>query len=561
MKEIFTEAELRRLLALEEGQFLEFKSLWHLDDEKPKPLDRRTVRDWIAEYVAAFANADGGTILLGVDDDGTPSGHAYPEDAVREFLAVPERRLKPSVKVQTQHVTIDAQQVIVMQVHMHPEAIMVDGNGFPYRVNDEVICEPQEVINARKQAYRRVGYEQQIRPEATIDDIDLALARSFMSKTVQADRPVEELLERYGLITAKAGGSAITNAALLLFGKQPLVRWHPRPGIRFFRVEGTKREHGSRRNVEQLARLELPVSALIPEAYRVASLYIRRSEKLHNLFFKEMPEYPTFAWQEALINAIAHRDYNDQSREIEVWFFDDRMEVLSPGDLVAPVTLAQLQKRKRIHASRNPLMVRVLADAAIMREEGEGIPRMHEEMEESFLKHPEFKLDDSLFSVTLRNQPIFEGPSAEWKGIVEQLGLTPTQKRVLLGHPDGFSNEDYRKLSNLDRDHAYREIQELIARSVVVSSGSSGRGAVYYPSPHLLETRAWLERRVSNLRSYLASHARIGNMEYCQLFAITRHTAKRELKRLIDEGFLVLVGEKRGAHYVGGPALIKDAKK
>jgi ATP-dependent DNA helicase RecG len=76
----------------------------------------------------------------------------------------------------------------------------------------------------------------------------------------------------------------------------------------------------------------------------------------HNLFCRDMPEYPTFAWQEAIVNAVAHRDYADQGREIEVWFFDNRLEVLSPGDLVAPVTLGHLQARRRIHASRNPLL-------------------------------------------------------------------------------------------------------------------------------------------------------------------------------------------------------------
>ncbi len=196
MKELYTETELRRLLAQEEGQFLEFKSLWHLEDDKPKPLDRRTVRDWIAEYVAAFANADGGTILLGVDDDGTPSRHAYPEDVVQEFLAVPERRLRPPVKVQAQLTTLDAQPIIVIQVHMHPEAIMVDGNGFPYRVDDEVIREPQEVINARKQAYRRVGYEQMVRPEAILGDINLELASSLnrKSSTISSSRRCQSIL-------------------------------------------------------------------------------------------------------------------------------------------------------------------------------------------------------------------------------------------------------------------------------------------------------------------------------------------------------------------------------
>lgn len=86
---LFTEAELRALLQREEGQVLDFKSLWDKATSPPRVVDRRAVRDWIAEYVAAFANADGGTLVLGVDDDGAPSGHGYPEEAIVEFQAVP----------------------------------------------------------------------------------------------------------------------------------------------------------------------------------------------------------------------------------------------------------------------------------------------------------------------------------------------------------------------------------------------------------------------------------------------------------------------------------------
>ena len=67
------------LLQREEGQFLEFKSLWDRDATSRKVLDRRKVRDAIAEYVAAFANADGGTLVLGVEDDGAVAGHGYPK--------------------------------------------------------------------------------------------------------------------------------------------------------------------------------------------------------------------------------------------------------------------------------------------------------------------------------------------------------------------------------------------------------------------------------------------------------------------------------------------------
>jgi predicted HTH transcriptional regulator len=107
----------------------------------------------------AFANADGGTLLLGADNDGTLSGHGYPEESITEFLAVPQRRLRPAVPIRHQRITLDGNEIIVIQVGIEPEAVMVDGDGFPYRVGDQVRQEPQEIINQRKQAYRTVGYE------------------------------------------------------------------------------------------------------------------------------------------------------------------------------------------------------------------------------------------------------------------------------------------------------------------------------------------------------------------------------------------------------------------
>jgi ATP-dependent DNA helicase RecG len=212
VKVLFSDTELRALLQREEGQFLEFKSLWDLDTISRKVLDRRKVRDAIAEYVAAFANADGGTLVLGVDDDGGVSGHGYPEEAVREFLAVPENRLRPAVRVTAQRALLDGHELLILAIGIAPEAVMVEGNGFPYRVGDAVIREPQEVINARKQAYRRVGYEQRIRSEAALADLDLDVARTFLAQTVQKDRPIEALLEQYGLVLFRAGEPVLTNA-------------------------------------------------------------------------------------------------------------------------------------------------------------------------------------------------------------------------------------------------------------------------------------------------------------------------------------------------------------
>lgn len=560
-----SETELRALLRREEGQFLEFKSLWDLSSGTRKPIERRVIRDRIAEYVAAFANAEGGTLVLGVDDDGTPSGHGYPPDEVEKFLQVPSNRLRapggePPVAASTQVVTMDGHELIVIHVASSPSAVMVDGDGFPFRAGDRVIQEPQEVINERKQAYRRVGFEQRVRPEATLNDLDLDLVRPLVPNLVRSDLPIPALLEAYGLVFARAGGVAVTNAALLLFGKAPLGRWHPHLDVRFFRVVGTERKPGAARNVTQVGRVELPIARVMPEAYKLAAQHIRKSEKLHHLFFREVPEYPDFAWQEAIVNAVAHRDYADQGRGIEVWFYEDRMEVLSPGDLVPPVTLKQLREGAPIHSSRNPLIARILVEAGIMREEGEGVPRMFAEMNESFLRYPEFDVRDSSFRVTLRNTPVFEGPSVEWKQMVERLPLSTAQRRVLLAHPEGFTNEEYRELNKVDRDQAYRGIQEMVTMGVLAPEGH-GRGISYHLSPELHATRAWLEGRLPALRTFFSTHDALKNADYRELFGVARPVATRELGRLVTQGYLVAEGERRGARYRASPRLARGTAK
>jgi len=558
---IFTEDELRSLLDREEGQFLEYKSLWDLSDDTRRPLNRRKARDIVAEYVAAFANADGGTLLLGVEDDGTPTGHGYPTEAIDDLLAVPERRLRPSVRCHMQRMQLGETQVLIVQVPMAPTAVMVEANGFPYRIGDRVLREPQEVINARKEAYRRVGYERRVQPEATLDDLDMELAARFLGGTIFQGRTTEEILIRFGLLLPRAGSPAVTNACLLLFGKAPFLRWHPHAGIRFFRVAGKERRQGAHRNVTQLTRLDPPLASAIPEAHRLAKEQIRRSEKLHDLFFREVPEYPEFAWQEAVVNAFAHRDYEDASREIEVWFFEDRMEVKSPGALVPPVTLELLRRRRPVHASRNPLVVRVLVEAGLMREEGEGVPRMFEEMEDSLLRAPEFQVESGEFLVTLRNEPIFTSPSLEWQNLVESLSLSVAQKRILIAHPEGFANADYQKLNSVDRDQAYREIQELVSLGIVLPAEAPGRGAVYHLAPDLLEARAFLQTRLSRLRQFFAGRPYLKNADYREMFELTRHGALRELRRLAEEGYLKLEGERRGARYVPGPAFREPSEK
>jgi ATP-dependent DNA helicase RecG len=546
-KPLFTPESLTELITLGEGQFLELKGTWDYSSEPPQPVGGRSLRAIVAEYVAGFANADGGTLVIGVEDNASVTGHGRPADEIAQLIAVPERRLHSPLSCDHQLLELDGQEVLVLEVGRAPRAVMVDGNGFPYRSGDQTIKESEERINALKQAYLDSGFEQRL-ADATPEDLDTVLLPTG------ANDPA--WMARRGLISARHGTPAVSNAAVLLAGRPPVVRWHPNQSIRVFRVDGVDVHRGEDRNVTQVDRLELPITELIPATYEVLRGQIRRSEKLHDLFFREIPEYPTFAWQEAIVNAVGHRDYADKARGVEVWLYQDRMEIFSPGSPVPPLSIEVLRQGTGGHASRNPLIARVLVELGLMREEGEGIPRMFDEMQRSFLHSPELALTaDGRFLVVLRNTPIFESADPSWRYLVERLTTDDAQRRVLLAHPGGFTNEQYRQINNVDRDEAYRQIQEMVSAGIVSAADRSGRGAQYHLSPDLLEARAWLAQRLPDVRRHLAEHRILTNADYRRIFGVTRYVGVAELRRLVEEGVLQLRGERRGSHYIAGPQI------
>ena len=178
--------------------------------------------------------------------------------------------------------------------------------------------------------------------------------------------------------------------------------------------------------------------------------HVRERQRLVDLFFEERLEYPTFAWQEAVVNAVAHRDYAYEGVGIEIAMFDDRLEIRSPGAPMEPVTLDRLRRQERVHASRNPRIAHVLTELGLMRELGEGIPRMYEEMGRAGLYPPELTLaGESFFTVVLRNALIYSVETERWLRQFEHMGLSVDQRRLLAyarEHDGAFTSRVYQRL-------------------------------------------------------------------------------------------------------------------
>jgi predicted HTH transcriptional regulator len=163
------------------------------------------------------------------------------------------------------------------------------------------------------------------------------------------------------------------------------------------------------------------VSAAAPEAIQAVVDFVKRNTRhpvrIVGLNRIVLDEYPEEAVREAIVNAIAHRNYEDRARSILVEVFFDRIVISSPGLPPKPLTLAKLRRGKYRPCSRNPVLAQCLASLKLMEQRGSGLGRMKAAMLDHGLDVPEFDSEDGYFQLTLR------GPAED----LERLRIPPSK--------------------------------------------------------------------------------------------------------------------------------------
>ncbi len=277
-------------------------------------------------------------------------------------------------------------------------------------------------------------------------------------------------------------GLQVTAAAWLLFG--------PRPADRYPQCEILVDAYDDVR-LGGRPKGQAGINAPIPLALRATldfvdqhTLHPRRVVGLNNL---RLDEYPVAALREALVNAVAHRSYDDASRKIAVRLFSDRIEVASPGYPPKPLTLAKLRRGSYRPCSRNPLIAQTLATLEVMEQRGSGFARMREAMLNHGLAEPAITQQDGFFVVTL------PGPAGDFDRIKTPAAaagpVTPAIEAQL-------------------NDRQKRIVAQVLAAGTV--------------------TRGWCVAE----------------------FGVANDTAGRDLKGLTELGLLELQGQGRAARYV-----------
>jgi ATP-dependent DNA helicase RecG len=535
--------ELDAWLSEPEAERLEFKeakSSFHLET--------------LAKYCAALANEGGGKIIFGVTDRRPrrvvgSTAFAEPGRAVASLV----QRL--GIQVTSEEIHHANGRVLVFHVPSRPVGVPIQCEGvFWSRAGDELRPLSQDRL---RRVFQESGpdFSAELDPDAGLDDLDPALVERFremwMRKTgnaALAGITPRQLLEDAELVT----GGKITHAALVLFGTRRAI------GRRLAQAELVFEYRSGEASIPFQQRIEFRSGFLgyLDELWNTINL---RNEVLHyreGFFVGDIPAFNEAVVREAVLNALAHRDYRLPG-SIFIRQFPRRLEIVSPGGFPPGITAANLLWRQ---SPRNRRIADACAKCGLVERSGQGANRMFEESIKEGKPKPDFTgTDDYQVELTLRGEirnPAFLGFLQ--KIGAERLAAFGTRDILVL---DAVQSEDPLPEDLKDRlPHLLDEgIIERIGRGrgsrLILSRGLYGflgKGGAY-------TRRKGLDRETNKallLKHIQESGDRGASMKEFEevLPALSRRQIKVLIQELRNEGKIRSEGERRGAKWHPGPA-------
>ena len=434
----------------------------------------------LAAVLVGLANAKGGAILIG--RDGVPDVSDIERKLTQACLSCePPLHIPPTHRVEFEgrlafSVSVPAELADVYSVNGR-YWIRQGGRNRP--LSGKPL--QQLILERGLRGTASGAFESLPAPNARLSDLNWEQVRHYLTiaqsgSGAEADRlsPDElvQFLTRLGGLVHQDGFLRPTYAGLLVFGLAP-QQFLPSSEMALVRYADTQMsEEFIRENVRG------PLSEQIRKAELFLVSNMRRGSRLVGWKREDQIEYPLEAVREAVVNAVAHRDYGIQGEGIRIIMFADRLEVYSPGRLPGHVTLENIVEER---FSRNPVLVQLLVDLGFIESLGYGIDRMIALMESASLPRPVFQEMANGFKVTLYGQGehlVSDGADpSRWV----HLNLNERQIRALsyLTENDRITNRAYQELCpDVSPETIRRDLVELVSRGLLLRIGD--KKATYY---------------------------------------------------------------------------------
>jgi ATP-dependent DNA helicase RecG len=432
-----------------ESQTIEYKQSW---------------RDDCLKVISAFANSDGGKLIIGLDDQGNPSGLKN----VRKLLGDIPNKIRnklgilPSVELNRK----SGKEII--KITILPSSVPISHNGKYYLRSGSTVQELQGKDLADF-LMKKSGstWDDIVEERAGFNEIDNDSIKKFKKYAVDRIPSIinetdnTALLQKLNLIDDKD----LKRASVLLFSNDP-QKFYLQSVVRIGKFL-TDTEIQTTDIVEGNLFVQLENSLEI-----LRTKYLVSNIKYEGIHRRDILEYPYEALREAIINALIHRDYSGTS-QIQIRVYPDKLMIMNEGKLPPEIPVEKL-KTNHLSIPRNTLLAKIFYYAGFIESWGHGTIKIVENCIEQGLPEPDFKEENGVMAVIFYKD--------KWnEENLKKLGLNERQIKAVtyIKENEKITNKEYQEINNCSRNTATNDLRDLIKKHVLKESGKKGAGSYY----------------------------------------------------------------------------------
>ncbi|MDH4276078.1 MAG: putative DNA binding domain-containing protein [Gammaproteobacteria bacterium] len=365
----------------------------------------------LADEMAAFANTKGGSLTLGVNDktrDITGIAQEHIEQVQQLVTRASQDNIEPPLQPFVQLVELpnrDGELRIVIHIQIDRSLFVHKSNGrYYHRVNEskkEMAPDFLHRLMMQRSQARLIRFEEQAVMGAAIGDLDASLTEKL---TLSNNQPVGLQLRKLKIIVKGEDGNEHPSVAGVLMATRDPRLWLPNAYIQCVAYRGETRDANDQIDAQDITG---PLDQQVLQALAFVERNMKTAAK-KNVGREDLPQYSIKALFEALVNAVAHRDYAIYGAKIRLHMFNDRLELASPGALANTMEVDDLEMRQ---SCRNELLASLLARctvqhaglarALMMDKRGEGVPIILNESETLSGQRPDYQMAGEELMLTI----------------------------------------------------------------------------------------------------------------------------------------------------------------
>lgn len=380
-------SELLEIINNGENYYIEFK------EEQIKSKD-------LGEEIVAFANSEGGTIIIGVSD--TKEIIGVNDIKIEErIMNICRNNVIPNIIPNFEIIEIASKKIVILTIPkgLSKPYYTVD-NKYYIRVGTTKRIASREELLRLFEGNGSLHFDISPVPNTSIKDLNLDIIRDYFLKynTFDLDeedsKQVERILINADILKPLNNETVCSVGGLLIFGKFP-QNIFPQNGVSFAHFKGNdisdelidkKVIEGRIQDIAEAVMVSIKNNILVPS-------------RINSLKREDLEVYPLIVLREAIVNCLVHRNYSIYGSKIRIFMFDDRIEFRSPGRLPNTVTIEKM--KIGVSFARNPFLVKYMENMRYIDQLGRGIPMIIKNMISISNKEPELSEIGEEFILTI----------------------------------------------------------------------------------------------------------------------------------------------------------------